>query len=108
MRAKKKRIYYLRKVTKFCFSYFRNSAPFSLINTLCYLLFIDKLVQENVHKRKIAREIVMEKLLTLIEMPIIEPLLDIDYTNDMPCSNEVDNSLVEILNESYDFSKCEM
>ncbi len=50
----------------------------------------------------------MEKLLTLIEMPIIESLLEIDYTNDMQCSSEVDNSLVEILNESYDFSKCEM
>jgi hypothetical protein len=96
-----------KKGKKFSFldSKFRDEFFFT---NLCYLFLKDKFIQENVHKRKITREIVMEKLLTLIEMPIIEPLLDIDYTNDMQCSNEVDNSLVEILNESYDFSKCEM
>ena len=65
-------------------------------------------MQDKLYKRRLTREVVMEKLLTLIEMPIIEPLLAIDYTNDLQSLNDEDNSSMEILSESYDFSKCEM
>lgn len=65
-------------------------------------------MQEKLCKRRITREIVTEKLLTLIEMPILEPLLAIDYTNDLQYTNDDESSSMEILNESYDFSKCEM
>ena len=48
-----------------------------------FYYYVDKLAQELLSTRQITRELIIEKLLSLIDLPIIEHLLLIDERNDI-------------------------
>ena len=69
------------------------------------------------------KELVVEKLLSLIDLPIVEKLLTFDYKTDIEYLKALEKAPVNsskksavntqipalsILNETYDLAKCEM
>ena len=94
-----------------------------LILSLLFYLFLDKQANEILITRQLTKELVVEKLLSLIDLPIVEKLLTFDYKTDIEYLKALEKTPVSgskksasnsqipalsILNETYDLAKCEM